>query len=164
METYQIILLIPLIIFPVTLIILYQSYKTNRMVNRQRLLLRSRASNDSYARRWERMEESQHEGYRPSRRISNPYRSGLTADRAGTSLHNIMEQYYKAEQERAQKEEIESAKQKEKEEKLKLKKEREEQRIKKEKLAYKKPGRSSRVEKAARILDELEDSKKRKVK
>jgi len=159
MEPAQLILLIPLIIFPITLIILYQSYRTNRQVTNQMQTRLSRTQDDSYESMWIRMAEEQSARYRPSRR-PNLYRSGLTAGRAG---HNVMEQHYQAERTRIHKEAEEEAKKQNQKENLKHQKELEEQRIKKEKLAYKKPGRSSRVEKAARILDELENSKKRKV-
>jgi len=150
------IILLIIVVFAFVSVLMLQ-YKIKKEVRKQQER-RSRNQNmfsDDYSRVLQSM-------YRPPRNYRD-YRSGLTAGRAGTMLHNTVEQYYKAERARIDKESKEEAKQNAKEAKIRHEKELEEQRIKKEKIAYKKPGRSSRVEKAARILDELEDSKKRKV-
>jgi len=161
MELAQILFYALLFIVPITLIILYQNHKSNERVSNQMQARLSRISDGSYERMWERMTEEQFTRYGPRRPSFS--RPGLTAEQAGTGLHDMLNQYYKAEQARIDKEAKEETIKKKKEEEIKRKKEIEEQRSKKEKLAYKKPGRSSRVEKAARILDELENSKKRKV-
>jgi len=159
MEELTFLFILVLSMFFVAFLTVYLFYRNER---RQRM--RQNVFGSNYSRAFQAMSRANYRGYRPTRRTPSFYRSGITSRDAGTGLHNMLDQYYKAERARIDKEAKEEAIEKKKEEEIKRKKELEEQRNKKEKQAYKKPGRSSRIEKAARILDELENSKKRKVK